>query len=332
MLQPRGPGIEVAEEKCKDTRGLFMLDWDDLRYFLALVRHGNLSAAAKELHVAQSTVGRRLASLEASLGVRLLNRTPDGYMPTAAGLGVREQAERLEMEALSLERNVGGRDTILAGLVRVTCPEAIASHILAPCFAALNLQYPDIMVELIPDPRELSLSMREADISIRLTRSAQHDLIVRRIGNLEFGLYAAPAYLARHVEVDFGAGCPGHYVITQLDDIQDAAQRSWLAEIAHRARIALQTTSHEAAVTAAIYNGGLACLACFRADREPTLRRLDVPYPVPSAAIWLMVHRDNRRNVRIRALLTHITDCIRKLPAPLCSTAAALAPTVDGTN
>src|SRR3954469_15742025 len=88
-----------------------MLDWDDLRFFLALARHGSLSLAAKHLHVAQSTVGRRLASLEASLGVRLLNRTPEGYVPTLAGQDIRERAQRLEVEALSLERSVGGRDT-----------------------------------------------------------------------------------------------------------------------------------------------------------------------------------------------------------------------------
>lgn len=105
-----------------------MLDWDDLRFFLAIARRGSLSAAAKDLHVAQSTVGRRRASLEASLSVRLLNRTPDGYVLTLAGQDVREQAERLEAEAMSLERNVGGRDAHFAGLVRVTCAETVASH------------------------------------------------------------------------------------------------------------------------------------------------------------------------------------------------------------
>ena len=94
-----------------------------------------------------------------------------------------QQAERLEAEALSLERKCGGRDTRLAGLVRVTCAETVASHILAPCFAALHAQHPEIMVELIPDPRELSLSMREAEIAVRLTRPDQHDLVVRRIGD-----------------------------------------------------------------------------------------------------------------------------------------------------
>ena len=294
-----------------------MLDWDDLRFFLSVARHGSLSAAAKELHVAQSTVGRRLASLEAALGVRLLNRTPDGYVPTLGGQGLREQAERMEAEALSLERSVGGRDTRLAGLVRVTCAETVASHILAPCFAELHLQHPDIMIELIPDPRELSLSMREADISVRLARPDQHDLVVRRVGSLAFGLYAAPGYLDRHGEPDFEGGCPGHHLITQLEDIQDVIQTGWLADLAPRARIALQTSSHEAAVSAAVHGGGLACLARFRADREPGLERLTAPTAVPSAGIWLVVHRDSRGMARIRVILTHITVGLHRLAAEL---------------
>lgn len=300
-----------------------MLDWDDLRFFLAIARHGSLSAAAKELHVAQSTVGRRLASLEAGLAVRLLNRTPDGYVPTLAGQSVREQAERLEAEALSLERSVGGRDKRLAGLVRITCAETVASHILAPCLAGLHRQYPDMMVELTPDPRDLSLSMREADISVRLTQPEGHDLVIRRIGGLAFGLYASPAYLQRHGELDFEGGCSGHYLITQLDDVQDVAQTGWLAALAPRARIAVQTNSHEAAVAAALHGGGLACLARFRADREAGLRRLATPTAVPTAGIWLAVHKDNRANARIRAALTHVTQAVR-------SRASALLPSEDG--
>ena len=293
-----------------------MLDWDDLRFFLAVARHGSLSAAAQDLHVAQSTVGRRLASLETSLGVRLLNRTPDGYLPTLAGQDVREQAERLEVEVLSLERNVGGRDTRLAGLVRVACAETVASHILAPCFAALHEQHPDIMIELVPDAR-LSLSMREADVAVRLARPDQRDLVVRRIGTLAFGLYASPSYLGRRGEPDFEGGCPGHHLITQLDDIEDAARTGWLADLAPRARVALQTSGHEAAVSAALHSGGLACLARFRADREEGLTRLVVPSPAPGAGIWLVVHRDNRRTTRIRAALTHITECVRGLTREL---------------
>lgn len=294
-----------------------MLDWDDLRFFLALARHGSLSAAAKHLRVAQSTVGRRLASLEASLGVRLLNRTPDGYVPTLAGQEVQKHAERLEAEALTLEHAVGGRDTRMAGLVRVTCAETVADHILAQGLATLYLRHPEIIVELIPDPRELSLSMREADISVRLNEPDQHDLVVRRIGTVAFGLYASPEYLERNGRPDFQAGCPGHYVITQLEDIEGAAQAGWLTDLAPRARVSMQTSSHEAAISATIRGGGLACLARFRADRERSITRLPVPPPVPTARIWLVVHRDNRKVPRIRAALMHITDWVRQLGATL---------------
>ena len=294
-----------------------MLDWDDLRFFLALARSGSLSAAAKDLRVAQSTVGRRLASLEASLGVRLLNRTPNGYLPTLAGQDVREQAERLEAGALQLEHIVGGRDTRLAGLVRVTCAETIASQLLTPCLASLTVENPEIIIELIPDPRQLSLSMREADISVRLERSEQHDLVVRRIGSLAFGLYASPTYLERHGTPDFDDGCAGQSLITQYDDIQDAAQIGWLDGLAPRARVAMQTGSHEAAVIATLHGGGLACLARFRADRERGLSRLATPAPPPGAAIWLVVHKDNRATPRIRVTLTHLTDCVRDLAGAL---------------
>jgi len=296
-----------------------MLDWDDLRFFLALARHGSLSAAARELHVAQSTMGRRLASLEASLGVRLVNRTPDGYILTEAGTGVRTRAERLEEEAAALELAVGGRDTRMAGSVRITCAETVATHILAPCFAPLHALQPDIMIELIPSPRELSLSMREADISLRLKRPDQHDLVVRSVGGLGFGLFASPGYLEHYGMPNFAAGCSGHYLVTQveMEDIQDAAQTAWLADQAPRARVSLQTTSHEAAVSAAIHGAGLACLARFRADPERGLVRLAVAAPIPPAEMFLVVHRDTRQTPRIRVALTHITTWMHRCAGEL---------------
>lgn len=290
-----------------------MLDWDDLRFFLALARHGTLSAAAKTLHVAQSTVGRRLASLESSLGVRLLNRTPDGYVPTQAGQELRTKAERLETEILTVERDVSGRNTQLTGLVRVTSSETVAAHLLAPGFGALRRTHPNIMIELNPNPRELSLAMREADISVRLRQAEQHDLVVRRIGTVAFDLYASPDYLADHGPVAVEDGCPGHEIIAQLDDDHEMSQTRWIDDLAVRARVSMQTSSHEAAVRATAHGGGLACLACFRADSEPGLIRVPMPVRPPSAPIWLIVHKDNRDNPRIKSVLTHISERIQRL-------------------
>ncbi len=294
-----------------------MLDWDDIRFFLAVVRHGNLSSAARELHVSQPTVGRRLASLEACLGARLLDRTPDGYVLTPAGRDARDNAERLEAEAIALQRSVAGRDARQSGIVRVTCAETMAAHVLAPCVASLHRQHGNIVVELIPDPVELSLSMREADLSVRLTQPPQHDLVVRRIGGLAFGLYASRDYLDRHGDLDYEAGCPSHYLIGQSDDVEDASQFGWLAGLTANAEVAFQTSSHEAAVAAARHGTGLACLARFRADQENGLIRLVPPSAPPAAGIWLAVHKDNRATSRIRTVMTHIMDAIRDRRASL---------------
>lgn len=291
-----------------------MLDWDDLRFFLAIARSGNLSTASKKLHVAQSTVGRRLASLEASLGVRLFNRTPDGYAPTPAGEQVRLQAEGIEEQALALERQVVGRDGRMAGNVRVTCAETIATNLIAPCLGTLHETEPDIMVDLLPDLKELSLSMREADISVWVRQPDQHDLVVRRIGTLAFGLYASHGYIERHGDCDYDAGCVGHRIITQLDGIQDAVQTDWLAALAPRARVALQTSSHAAALAAAKQGGGLACLLRYCGDNETGLVRLKtppLPSVIPSTGIWQVVHKDNRDTPRIRVALNHIATWVR---------------------
>ena len=289
------------------------MDWDDLRFFLATARTGSLSGAAKSLHVAQSTVGRRLASLEANLGARLLNRTPNGYVPTLAGSDVLKQAERVEVEAVALERQVVGRDLRMAGYVRVACAETIASNLVAPCLGMLYEIQPDILIELIPNPKELSLAMREADISIPLRPPVQHDLVVRRIGTLAFGLYASPGYIERNGECDYDGGCPGHRLITQREGTQDATQTNWLAELAPRARSAMQTNSHAAALAAAKQGGGLACLLRFCADADVGLVRLkSPPLPMPSTGIWQVVHKDNRDTPRIRVALDHIKKWVRQ--------------------
>lgn len=305
-----------------------MIDWDDLRYFLAIARHGNLSAAGTELRVAQSTVGRRLASLEAGLGVRLLDRTPNGYVSTSAGKEVLVKAERLEAEMLSFQREVGGRDAEVSGLVRVTCAESVASHILAPSLAVLHRKHPDLMIELIPNARELSLAMREADISVRLKQPNQHDLVTHRVGTLGFGLYASADYLDRHHDLDFEGGCPDHHLVAQLDDIEDAEQTGWLTSLGHRARVSIQTSSHEAAVKATANGAGLGCLACFRADREQGIVQLSPPISVPVSGIWVIVHKDNRSNARIRMVMTHVTEQIRARAGEL-TPRARLAPVTD---
>ena len=294
-----------------------MLDWDDLRFFLAVVRHRTLAAAAKHLHVTQSTVSRRLAALQEGMGVRLLNRTADGYVPTLAGESIRAHVERVEAEALCVERAVSGHDSRLEGLVRVSSSQLLTSHLLAPCFAALQSLHNGILIEALPDMPGAPPSNRDAEIVLRLRQFAEQDLVVRKIGEVAFGLYGGLAYLARHGEPDLSEGCPGHQLITLLNDQELSAQASWLAEHAGRARVVLRADSYETQHWAASCGGGLALLPRFRADAEPALRSVRTPAAIPAADIWLGVHSENRQVPRVRVVLDLIAATIRSQAAVL---------------
>jgi DNA-binding transcriptional LysR family regulator len=298
-------------------RGDAMLDWDDLRFFLAVARHGTLAAAAKHLHVTQSTVGRRLASLQAGMGVRLLQRTAEGYVLTLAGESIRAHVERVEAEALSVERAVAGHDVRLEGVVRVASSQFIASHLLAPSFAALHAHHRGILIEVTPDLLGEKLATHDADIAVQLQPFEPLELAAHSIGTITFGLYGCMAYLA----------CPGHQLITLLDERDLSAQATWLAEHAGRAQVVLKADSYETQHWAAYCGGGLALLPRFRADGEPALRRIMTPTPIPSAGIWLGAHRENRHVPRVRAVLDCIAEAVRSRAAALNPTERAAAMT-----
>jgi DNA-binding transcriptional LysR family regulator len=307
-----------------------VLDWDDLRFFLAVARHRTLAGAAKQLHVTQSTVSRRLASLQAGMGARLLQRAADGYVLTLAGESIRAHVERVEAEVLLVERTVAGQDVRLEGAVRVASSQLLTSHLLAPCFAALHARHRGILVEALPALPGEPLVTNDADIVVRLRRFEHHDLVVRSLGAIAFSLYGGVAYLARQGEPDLGSGCPGHQLIALLDDRELSAQAGWLAEHAGRAQVVLKADSYETQHWAAYWGGGLALLPRFRADREPALRRIAAPAPVPAAEIWLGVHRENRQVPRVRTVLDCIAEAVRGRAAALSP--AEPADTADWTE
>ena len=288
-----------------------MLNWDDLRFFLAVARTGSLSAAARELRCTQTTVGRRLASLEARLGVRLLSRTRRGYVATPAGEGIREHVERIYAEAAAVERVVAGQDVRLEGRVTVACIESIANVILAPCFSRLHQDYPGVVIELLPPDRHLSLARREADISIHHVRPKQQEIVVRRIGSIAFGLYASPDYLERFGMPNFADGCAGHRVIALPDQFCDLPQMQWLAGLTGKAHVVLKTGSYETRLYSLLAGDGMAYLPRFHGDEVPGLTRIDeTPTAAPVVDLWVAVQKDNRNIRRIRTIIDAIAEAV----------------------
>jgi DNA-binding transcriptional LysR family regulator len=167
--------------------------WDDLRLVLAVARGGTLAAAAASLAVNHSTVFRRLGALERDIGSKLFERLITGYTATEAGRRLIETAERMESEALALDRELTGRDTRLSGHLRVTCSETMGMKVLTPLIARFRKQYPGIVIDLMVDNRVIDMARREADVAIRATRPAQGDLFGRKIADIQWGLYASSA-------------------------------------------------------------------------------------------------------------------------------------------
>jgi len=277
-----------------------MMAWDDLRYFLAVARHGTLSAAARALAVSQPTVGRRLAAFEKRLGARLFQSGPSGFVPTATGQRLVAHAEQMELAALEAERTARGRDDGLRGTVRITTSEWLAGRILGAALGPLLERNQALVIDVIADPRHLNLVRREADLAIRPSGFAQQTLYQRRIGRVGFGLYASPQYLARHGEP--GPHAEGHAMLTLPDDVGDAT-RAWIASHASKARVVMRVNGREQMALLAVAGVGLACLPRIVGDWTHGLRRLSPATPIASRALWLGVHRDVREVPRVRATI-----------------------------
>jgi DNA-binding transcriptional LysR family regulator len=286
-----------------------MLDWDDLKTFLAIARHGTLSAAARVLKVSQTTMGRRLDHLHGRAGATLLERTPSGFRLTATGAAILGEVEKMEDAALSLERTITGEDRRLAGVVRITTVDSLAAHILTPGLASLRERHPGIVVEIITDTRSLSLARREADIAVRLGRFDALETIVRKVGDMAFAPYASTAYLGRHGMPDWRDGAPGQSVVRVQDDLLDTPDARWFADHSGSAEPAVLANSREVQLRAVAAGLGIGFLPCYLAAEHPDLIRLEVS-PTLSREIWMGVHRDTRHAPRIVAVLDAIVEAI----------------------
>lgn len=174
-----------------------LVDWDDLRFVLALARARRLSGAAAALATTHTTVARRIQGLEAALGSRLFERERDGYLLTSAGQEAVQVAERLEVELLALEARVVGGEVKLAGKLRVSTMDILLRRY-QQVFASFVAAYPDVELTLLCSDHEASLARREADVALRLTGQPTEHLVGRRLGRVDFAVYAERR-LARRV-------------------------------------------------------------------------------------------------------------------------------------
>lgn len=288
-----------------------MLDWDDLRYFLAIHRAGTLARAAAALGINATTVGRRLSALEERVHARLFDRTPEGYALTHAGRDLLPRAERMEDEALALEREVLGADQRLSGSVRVTATEMIATRFVMPHLPRFRDRHPEVALELECSNRRVSLTRREADIALRLARPREENVVTRRLSDIPLALYAAPSYLqARGTPEDPERTLRGHEILAFAAARTFRTENAWLEPRSAGARIALRSDSVSSLFAATLAGLGIALLPRAAADREPGLVRIDTLTAPEPRVIWQTVHEDLQKNARVRAVMDFLAEVL----------------------
>jgi len=285
--------------------------WDDVRFFLTVARAGSLSGAARVLGVGHVTVGRRVAFLEKRLGVKLLNRTPEGFSISPAGQAVFGQCAAMESAALDVERIAAGRDSLAAGSVRLTTTEALAHQIAAPAIAVLRRTYPALQVDLMVGVRTLDIGRRDADLAVRFARPTAPGLVCRKLGEVGFSLYASRRYLAKCRTPKRGAGLAGHDLIT-FTGAPAATSPFFMGEALEGARVAVRCDNPLIQRRTAAEGAGIAELACFLGDECADLVRIWPDEPPALRTAWLVVHQDLRRSARIRAVTSAIVDAFRR--------------------
>lgn len=287
-----------------------MADWDDFRVLLAIARAGTLSAAARLLNVDQSTMSRRLAALEAASGSRLFDRTPSGYALTSAGEAVREHAEEIEARAIAIERQLAGRDARPDGAVRIAASDGFATWFLLPRLAELRETFPGIVVHLVAGNRPVSLSRREADVSVRLSKPTEPHLLARRVGKAAWALYGSAAYLERAGRPRLRTQLAEQRVIGFDEELRGTLGARWLAEHAAKAEVTLTTNSLVTQAAALKAGLGLCPLPCLFGDLEPGILRA-LPQTLGHHDVWLVVHPDVKGSARVRAVLDYLTRAIK---------------------
>jgi DNA-binding transcriptional LysR family regulator len=273
-----------------------MIDWDDIRYFLAVSRGGSVRAAAKSLGVNHATVLRRIAQLEERLGALMFEKLPAGYRLTAAGEEVLDLANQMEASSHQLETRVFGRDQSVRGLLRVTTAPPLATHLLMPDFADFARLHPDIEMEILSSGELANLTNREADVAIRVVydrKTLPHNLHGLKGPDLFGGVYISRDRLAAW---QAGAPDPIRWIVISSHGIPDWARESEVRTTG----VPFRTTDGEAQIVAVRQGLGMTILPCFVGGADPLLERVPGTGLHMHGTLWLLTQGETRKTKRVR--------------------------------
>jgi DNA-binding transcriptional LysR family regulator len=281
------------------------LEWDDLRYVLAVADAGSLAGAARSLGVNHTTVLRRVSAFEKRMGLRLFERLPTGYVLTNGGEELIAAARHLEDTIVNVERKLAGQDLRLSGTVRVTTTDTLMASILPEILAEFRAAHSGIQIELAVSNLMFNLSKRDADVAIRPVKDPPETLIGRRIAKVAFAIYGSPDYLAQRRGVDRLAA---HQWVGPDDSLVGTSVAQWMRSQVPESEITLRADSLLGVCLAAEAGLGLAALPCYLGDTSRHLVCVHEPIAAMETALWILTHEDLRHTARIRAFTEFVAN------------------------
>ncbi|QNK02450.1 LysR family transcriptional regulator [Dyella telluris] len=286
--------------------------WELYRSFLAVMREGSLSGAARALGMTQPSLGRHMRELESTLGAALFARSPQGLAPTELARELVPHAQAMAAASAALQRAASAGQGEVSGTVRLTASEVIGAEVLPAILADFRERHPGIVVELVLSNQAADLLRRDADIAIRMVQPTQEALVARHVGRVELGMFAHRRYLESHGYPASLDALAGHALIG-FDTERPYIRRLRPAGLPYsREHFALRTDSDLAALAAVRAGFGIGIVQANLARRDPLLVRL---FPVElslSLETWVVMHEDLRPSLRVRRLFDHLAEALER--------------------
>ena len=281
-----------------------MIDWDDVRYFLAVARGGSVRAAAEHLGVNHATVLRRVAHLEQRLGARLFDKLPSGYRMTGASKEVLGLAEQMEASSNQLEARVLGRDQGVRGMLRVTMAPTIATHLLMPDLAEFARLHPEVEMSVLSLDEPVNLTNREADVAIRVVYDRK--TLPPNLHGLKGPELFGGVYLSRDLLAAWRKGQADRvrWIVRENVGLPDWAHQGEVPA----AEVPFRVTNADAQIVAVRQGLGMTTLPCFVGDADALMVRVPGTGLRMHGTLWLLTQGDTRKTKRVRLFTDFVSE------------------------
>ncbi|MCF6390931.1 LysR family transcriptional regulator [Mycobacterium sp. MBM] len=291
-----------------------MFSADNLRFFLEVARTGRLNEAARNLGVDHTTVGRRITTLEKSLGERLFDRSPGGWILTEAGATLLPRAESVESAVLAAYDVRSSGEGLLTGTVRIATTDGFGAFVVAPRLVELRRRHPNLEIELVTATEHGSLSARHFDVAVTLEQPPPRSVHVQHLATYQLRLYASAEYLAAAPPVLELADLKGHSLIWYIDALLDVAPLRILDLLPHKQRAAIQTNNITGHWTAARSGLGIVPLPEYVGEPDESLKTVLPELFSVQRSYWLVVPRELQQVGRVRAVAAFLRSLATSSP------------------